>query len=843
MPSAQMLCTHVFNIGLSWHTSREADDALFTDLSHGQVFCCGSDMPSFGILRRSACNPTMWNRGNMRRTLTLWTSLTVFLLGSVALEASGAQVAESAALSHQAVVDTFCVTCHKESLRTAEFRLDALDLDNPERNPAVWEKVIHKLRTREMPPEPMSRPDDPTYRALIAYLETALDQSAAARPNPGRPGVHRLNRSQYANAVRDLLALEFDSASLLPADDSGYGFDNIGDVLTVSPLLLERYLSAAGKISRLAIGDPDISPTSTEYPVPPATVQTEREHGDLPIGSRGGIAIRHHFPLDAEYVIKVRAQRAKNGQILGLSERRQIDIRVDGARIQLFSLGGPGEADTENIPGRDSVGELDDHLEVRVLLEAGPHLVAATFLKDTVKPEGVLDIIGDQAFFEGVGSISIAGPYGATGPGDTPSRRRILVCRPSGPLNEEACARQIVTTLARRAYRRPIHEEEIPSLLIPYEAARNQGGFEGGIRMALERILVSPDFLFRVEVDPQETPSGSAYRISDVELASRLSFFLWSSIPDDRLLSLAERGQLSEPGILASEVERMLADPRAHTLVTNFVGQWLYLRNIERVLPDPVAFPSFDENLRTALGRETELFFQSMLGEDRSILDLLRADYTFLNERLARHYEIPGIYGSNFRRVTLAQEQRRGLLGQGSILTVTSYPNRTSPTLRGKWLLENILGSPPPPPPADIPFLKEDQDVRTLSMRQRIEMHQASPTCSSCHSRMDPLGYALESFDGLGRWRDGIDTSGILPDGTEIDGPIGLKEVLLGKQDQFVMTVTERLLTYALGRGVEFYDMPAIRTIVRDAASSDYRWSSVIMGIINSKPFQMRRAR
>ena len=731
----------------------------------------------------------------------------------------------------RAVLDKFCVTCHNARLRTAGLQLDTADVDHPEGNAAVWEKVLHKLRTREMPPPGAPHPDSVTYDSLANYLENALDQAAETRLNPGRPAVYRLNRFQYANAIRDLTGLDIDSASLLPADDSGYGFDNIGDVLTVSPMLLEKYLSAAGKISRLAVGDPSLSPTSSEYQIPPATVQSERESGDLPIGSRGGIAVRHHFPLDAEYVIKVRLQRGKDATtIVGISEERQLDIRLDGARLKLFTVGGKS-------------GEVDDALEVRIPVKAGPHLVASTFLKDTVKPEGVLDTAGNQAFFEGVGSVSIAGPYAAKGPGDTPSRRRIFVCRPQGPADEEACARKIITTLARRAYRRPINKDEITALMIPYQSARKTGSFEEGVRLALQRILVSPDFLFRVETDPRKAISGSAYRVSDVELASRLSSFLWSSIPDDELLGLAERGKLKEPAVLEQQVRRMLADFRANTLVSNFVGQWLYLRNIETVLPDPSAFPDFDENLRVALAGETRLFFESMLREDRSLLDLLRADYTFLNERLARHYGIPGIHGSELRRVTLMNEERKGLLGQGSVLTVTSYPNRTSPTLRGKWLLENLLGSPPPPPPPDVPSLKEDKDASLLTMRQRMAQHQATPVCSSCHSRMDPLGFALENFDGLGRWRAGVDSSGILPDGTKIDGPAGLRNVLLSKKEQFVTTATDRLLTYALGRGVEAFDMPAIRKIVRDSAGGDYRWSSLIMGVVKSVPFQMRRAR
>ena len=770
----------------------------------------------------------------MQRTLLACVSAALLsVVGDVkASEGQGGRVIPSisSVSSQQAVLDTYCVTCHNEKLRTAGLLLDKADAGHPADNPAIWEKVLRKLRTREMPPPRMPRPDDVTTDSLANYLETALDQAAKTRPNPGRPGVYRLNRSQYGNAIRDLFALDVDSASLLPADDSGYGFDNIGDVLTLSPMLLEKYLSAAANISRMAIGDPSLSPTSADYQIPPDTVQTERETADLPIGSRGGIAIRHYFPLDAEYVIKIRLQRGKDATtIVGISEQRQLDIRLDGSRLKLFTVGG------EN--------NFDDSLEVRVAVRAGTHLVAATFLKDTVKPEGILDTTTNQAFFEGVGSVSIAGPYAMKGPGDTPSRRKIFVCRPSVPQDEEACATKIITTLARRAYRRPVGAEEIPTLLMPYKTSRNNGSFEEGIRMALQRILVSPNFLFRVETDPPRVASGAAYRISDIELASRLSLFLWSSIPDDELLGVAERGKLKDPAVLERQVKRMMADARSNTLVSNFINQWLYLRNMETVLPDPAAFPGFDENLRVALARETDLFFQSMLLEDRSILDLLRADYSFLNERLARHYGITGIHGSEFRRVSLTDESRKGLLGKGSVLMVTSYPNRTSPTLRGKWLLENLLGSPPPPPPPNVPSLKEDQNVRGFTMRQRMELHQSNPACSSCHSRMDPLGYALENFDGLGRWRGNVDSLGILPDGTKVDGPVGLRNVLLGKKDQFVITVTERLLTYALARGTEPFDMPAIRKIVRSAASNDYRWSSLIMAVVNSVPFQMRRAR
>ena len=753
------------------------------------------------------------------------------LLAAAAIGIAAAGGQSPLASVHRATLDKYCVTCHNARLRTASLLLDQADVGRPETGAAIWEKVLHKLRAREMPPAGVAHPDEASYNALVSYLETSLDAAAAAHPNPGRPGAYRLNRFQYANSIRDLLGLEIDAASLLPADDSGYGFDNIGDVLTVSPVLLEKYLSAAATISRLAIGDPSLAPTSTEFSVPPATVQTERESRDLPIGSRGGIAVRYHFPLDAEYAITVRLQRGKDATtIVGMSEPRQLDVRLDGRRVKQFLVGGPGPV-------------TDEGLEVRLPVPAGSHLVAATFVKDTVKPEGVLDTAGDQAFFEGVGTVSIAGPYNATGPGDTPIRRKMFVCRPQRPADEDACATTIVTTLARRAYRRPIAKDEIASLMMPYRSGRQHGGFEGGIRLALQRILVSPDFLFRVEVDPPGVAPGSAYRVSDIELASRLSFFLWSSGPDEELLGLAERGQLHDRAALDRQVARMLADPRANTLVSNFFGQWLYLRNMEAVLPDPSAFPDFDENLRAALERETDLFVASLIREDRSLLDLLRADYTFVNERLARHYGIEGVHGTEFRRVTLTDDARKGLLGKGSVLTVTSYPNRTSPTLRGKFILENLLGSPPPPPPPNVPSLKDDKDVSHLTMRERMELHRASPVCASCHVRMDPLGFALENFDGLGRWRAGVDASGVLPDGTKIDGPVGLRQVLLDKKEQFVETATERLLTYALGRGVEPFDMPAVRTIVRDAAPGEYRWSSIIAGVVHSVPFQMRRAR
>lgn len=776
-------------------------------------------------------------------------------MGSLPAAAKKAEhsLAESKlAASHRSTLNRYCVTCHNQTLKTAGLMLDRLDAGNVGPDAQLWEKVLRKLRNREMPPAGMPRPDEAIYEALMAYLETELDRFAESKPDPGRPAVHRLNRAEYGNAIRDLLALEIDSAAMLPADDMGYGFDNIGDVLTVSPLLLERYLSAAAKVSRLATGDTSLSAAFQTYDIPRSLEQQDRMGQDLPYGSRGGIAIRHHFPVDGEYLIKVRLQTGRFDEILGRNKGHQLDLRLDEERLELFTIEPDEQGDVE-VHGAGPT--VDSHLEVRVPVKAGTRTVMATFTKDTIKPEGVLAKYNpslrnrDPAFFEGVGSISIAGPYNIEGPGETASRDKIFLCRPADSQREEACARKIISALARRAFRRPITEEDLPILLDLYREGRDLGGFETGIRMAVQKILVSPEFLFRMEFDPPGVEPGSAYPISDLELASRLSFFLWSSLPDEELLAIAERGQLREPAKLDQQVQRMLADSRSKALVKNFAGQWLFLRNMARVLPDPAAFPSFDENLREALQKETELLIESMLREDRSIVDLLDSDYTFMNERLARHYGIKGIYGTEFRRVGVSDERRRGLLGHGSILTVTSYPNRTAPTIRGKWVMEQLLGTPPPPPPPDVPSLKEDQDSRVLTMRERMELHRANPSCAVCHKVMDPLGFALENYDGVGRWRDSsggakspIDASGVLPDGTRFDGPAGLREVLLSKQHLFVETFTERLLTYALGRGVEYTDYPIVRRITRNAAEEQYRWSSIVSGIVRSMPFQMRRA-
>jgi hypothetical protein len=751
----------------------------------------------------------------------------------------------AAAVAHRATLLQYCIGCHSGPTPFAGLNLEALDPGNVEDNGAVWEKLLRKLRNREMPPAGMPRPEPADYEALVKYIESERDRLAEIKPNPGRPTLHRLNRAEYANAIRDLLALEVDVAELLPADDIGYGFDNIGDVLTVSPLLLERYLLAAGRISRMAVGDTKLPASYQTYSIRPGLVQTDRMSDAMPLGSRGGALVRHRFPVDGEYEISVGLQRGRNDEFLGLGRERKLDLRLDDQRLGLFIIAADPRAQVVFGTGKDP----DSHLRVRVPVKAGTRTLVTTFLKDTVMPEGIIERRRDAAnFFEGVGTISVAGPYDVQGPGTTSSRERIFLCRPAVPAEEEACAERILSGLARRAYRRPSTADDLPPLLALYRQGAQNGGFEAGVRLALQKILVSPEFIFRTELDPPGAAAGSVHRISDVELASRLSFFLWSSIPDDELLAVAERGALSDASVLAGQVRRMMADPRSRALVKNFSGQWLYLRNIAGIQPDSVAFPNFDENLRLALAQETELLIESTLRDDRSVADLLNTDYTFVNQRLAEHYGIKGIYGSEFRRVALDDPRRHGLLGQASILTVTSYPNRTAPTIRGKWVLEQLLGTPPPPPPPNVPSLKDDASTTAMTMRQRMEQHRAGPTCAVCHKMMDPIGFSLENFDGLGRWRDStgigtgpIDASGVLPDGTTFEGPAGLRDVLVSKRDLFVETFTERLLTYALGRGVEHYDRPVVRKITRGAAADNQRWSSIILGIVNSAPFQMRR--
>jgi hypothetical protein len=755
--------------------------------------------------------------------------------------------------SQRAYLDQYCVGCHNQRAKTAGLTLDALSVDKVAGSPEVWEKVVRKLRAGMMPPAGARRPDGPTTQAFTSWLESELDRAATSHLNPGAPVLHRLNRTEYANAIRDLLALEIDATSLLPPDDSSYGFDNIASGLGLSPALMERYLAAAGKISRMALGDTSIVPSEKTYAAPNDLTQNYHLEG-LPFGTRGGMLVRHHFPVDGEYRISVVLSRGGGGVFAGAGNIRgeQLEISVNGVRARLFDLSGQAQGEDE-----DSAGP---GLQVRVQVKAGLQSIGVTFVaknyapvEDTMQPYLRSMLPGAVwTVLPHVGSVTIAGPHQQSGVGDTPSRRRIIVCRPAGLQQEPACARDIVSTLARRAYRRPVTSEDMKDLMGFYESGRKKGSFDDGIEMALRRILASPEFMFRFEHDPLKP--GEIYRLSDLELASRLSFFLWSSVPDDELLQQATQGKLKDPAVLERQVRRMLADPRSSELISNFAGQWLYLRNLASIAPAFEEFPDFDDNLRQAFARETEMLFESIVREDRNVIDLLNADYTFVNERLARHYGIPNVYGSHFRRVTLAADSpRRGVLGQGSILLVTSLATRTSPVLRGKWILENILGTPPPEPPPNVPALKENikptdrsaEAVEFLSVRERMEQHRTNATCVSCHKMMDPIGFALENFDAIGQWRthDGrrpIDASGELVDGTKIDGPGNLRQALLRYSDQFVRTVAEKLLTYALGRGVEHYDMPVVRSIVREAAGNNYRFSSLIMGIVKSPPFQMK---
>ena len=767
----------------------------------------------------------------------------------------------------RSLLDQYCVTCHNARLKTAGLLLDQTDVGHVGAGAETWEKVVRKLRSGAMPPPGRRRPAQPTLDAFTTWLETELDREAAAHPNPGRPPDHRLNQFEYGNAIRDLLALEVDTASLLPADESDHGFDNIAEVLSMSPTLLGRYMVAARKISRLAIGDPTMGPAIETFNISRGLRQDERMSEDLPYGTRGGTVIRHYFPLDGEYVVKVSLGRNfTNSQIRAIRTREEIDVLLDGVRVTRFSIGGEcADSEDPECTGsgiyRTSRYQLtaDDALQVRFPATAGMHTLGVAFLKKSVLTEGpaptLLPPRHTSSTYEApqmdVDHVRLEGPFDPTGPGDTPSRRRIFVCQPAGTTEsaEEPCATEILTTLARRAYRRPVTDSDVETLLRFYRSGRSEGNFEDGIREALTRLLVSPQFLFRLEQDPANIQADDIYRISDLELASRLAFFLWSSIPDDRLLDDAAHGRLEDPGVLEAQVRRMLADPRASALATNFGGQWLFIRNLQAVDPDASAFPEFDDNLRAAFQRETELFLESQLRDDRPLEELLTANYTYANERLARFYGIRNVYGAHFRRVTLSDPRRAGLLGHGSILTVTSYATRTSPVVRGKYLLDNILGAPPPPPPPDVPPLEESAEAgRPLaSIRERMEAHRQNAVCAACHTRMDPLGFALENFDAIGQWRtvDGtsaVDASGVLPDGTTFAGPDEFRQALVTHREEFVRNFTERLLTYALGRAVQYYDMPAVRAIVRDAASTNYRWSSLVLGIVESRPFQLRKA-
>ncbi|MEC9241907.1 MAG: DUF1592 domain-containing protein [Gemmatimonadota bacterium] len=776
----------------------------------------------------------------------------------------------------QTTVAQYCVTCHNDRSRRGELSFEGLDLSDVGQHAAIQERILGQLRIRRMPPVDRPRPPEETYEVLTAWLASEIDRFAAANPNPGRTeAFHRLNRAEYANAVRDLLALDVDVEALLPADDiDANGFDNMADVLTVSPALMERYLSAARKTARLAVGEAPLGPAGEIYDVPILLIQNDRMSDDLPFGSRGGIGIRHYFVVDGEYDLAIGLHRNYVNYVRGMGSSHELEVRLDGVLVRTFTFGGE-EPDVLQAPasyGGNQFGDpaweeymlfADANLRVRFSAEAGPHVVGVSFVRKFTEPEGVLQPRqsvfaaainemrdGDAA----VEHVTITGPDGPGGPGDSPARRAVFTCRPTSntSADEEACAGEILSSLARQAYRRPIDEADLRTLMDFYRAGRNDGSFDAGIQLALERLLISPDFLFRVEHDPVDVAPGTVYALSDLELASRLSFFLWSSIPDAELLDVAERGMLQDPAVLEQQTRRMLADPRSKALVQNFAGQWLYLRNLRSVVPDAVTFPEFDENLREAFRQETDLFVESLIRDDRSVLDLLGTDYTFANERLAEHYGIPGVYGSHFRRVQLEgdlAERRGGILGQGSLLTVTSYANRTSPVLRGKWVLTNILGTPPPPPPADVPDLPDrGEDGQPATVRDRMIQHREDPVCAACHAPMDPLGLALENYDAIGRWRStgqanlAIDASGQMPNGTEFYGPRGLRTLLLERREQFAGTVTEKLLAYAIGRGPEYYDRPTVRGITTTAAFENYRWSSIIVGIVQSTPFRMRRS-
>ncbi|MCX6611859.1 MAG: DUF1592 domain-containing protein [Acidobacteria bacterium] len=745
---------------------------------------------------------------------------------------NSASAQDAAADSTQKTINRTCFGCHNEKLKSGSLSLQGLKASDIAASTPEWEKILRKVRGGEMPPPAGPKLSDEARASVVAHVEKSLDENFSRKPNPGTPSIHRLNRAEYSNAIRDLLALDLDHSATLPSDDSGYGFDNIGSVLTTSPMLLEKYLSTARRVARLAVGTIKAAPAIERYTQKSREVLTTDQ---MPLSVRNGFAIQRYFPLDAEYSILVR-MRGTPDPLLPVS---QLDIRVDGQRAKLL------EANVD--PAEEN--QVTRNFEIRVPLTAGMHSIGAGLLVESPKTEsGVQQRRGfgpPPSFGLGIDYITIGGPFQPKGPGETASRKRIFTCRPSAALSETACANKILTPIARRAYRRPIQPTELQPILKIFAEGRKDGGsFDSGIETALRAILVSPNFLFRVENTPAGLAPGTSHKVSDLELASRLSFFLWSSVPDDELLRLASNKQLRP--VLAQQVKRMLADPKANSLVDNFAGQWLQLRNIAGWKPDPDKYPAFDDSLRAAFQKESELFFAHIVEQDRSVLDLINADYTFLNERLARHYGVPNVKGSYFRRVSVNPAERGGVLSQGGILTVTSYPTRTSPVLRGKWVLENILGSPPPPPPADVPDLEDHASTSPKDLRAALEKHRASPACASCHSRLDPLGFSLENYDAVGRFRKAeggstIDATGALPNGKILDGPQGLKQVLMSRQDEFVDCLTEKFLTYALGRGLESSDQPTVRQIRRETAKKDYRFSALVQSIVDSVPFQMRR--
>jgi len=802
---------------------------------------------------RANRGPRWWPRRHLTR-VAMGVGLAV--TASVAQAAAPRQAAPAVAplrvaapSGARATLDRYCVNCHNQRVRSGQLALDSLDVSNVAAQPGVWEKVVRKVRAGAMPPAGMPRPEEATAAALVTELTGALDR--AATPNPGRPLLHRLNRAEYANVVRDLLAIDIDVRSLLPADDSAFGFDNNADLLVVSPSLLDRYLTAADRVSALAVGDMTTAPGSDIFYTKGDQSQSQQQEG-LPLGTVGGIGLRYTFPVDGEYELRVALTRTNLEAIRGLEHPHQLEISVDGARVFLGDIGGAAEnGQTGTIT--DKSDATDARLHVRVPVKAGPRLVAATFIRKMAENTNRLRpfLRSNAGTYDSTGrphvkSLTIKGPFNPTGPGDTPSRRQVFVCRPKSAAAEEPCARRILTTLARRAYRRPVIDRDVAPLLEFYRDGRKKGSFDTGIQLALRRLLASPTFIFRVEEDPAALAAGTPYRVNDVELASRLSFFLWSSMPDDTLLDLAAAGRLRQPAVLEAQVRRMLADPKASALVENFAGQWLHIRNLQNIAPNTDEFPDFDNDLRDGFRRETELFFSSIVREDRDVLDLMTADYTFVNERLAKHYGLTGIYGPRFRRVTLADEARRGLLGKGSILLATSHADRTAPTLRGKWILENLLGTPPPAPPPNVPPFEQTAGPKPRTIRERMESHRANPACASCHRSMDALGFTLENFNAVGAWRTRdagveVNAEGTMADGQPAVGVTGLRAALLKDPDVFVQTLTEKLMTYGLGRGLQDYDMPIVRSVVREAGTQDRKFSALILAIVKSTPFQMRR--
>ncbi len=778
-------------------------------------------------------------------------SLSAVLTGDIRLTAGGVPPLQTqpapSPQTPRALLNQYCVTCHNARLRTAGLALDTADVEHVGADAALWEKVAAKLNANAMPPAGRPRPSDEVRRAFITSLETQLDLAAAANPRYGRTATfHRLNRTEYQNAIRDLLALEIDATQWFPGDDAAYGFDNNAGVLTMSSTLLDGYLSAANKVSSLVVGDLSMPPVLSAYKFAASLLQQGRISDDLPLGAQGGVAVRHYFPLDGQYEVTLHVTGGP-----GPTER--VELRLDG--VAVGEIGGTAAGGAPPDPDA-AAGAATAGPKIRFSATAGSHALSAVFIKPWQATEGqfpaflpwgnsaLTNVNGARQYLH-VNDIEIVGPSAATGSGDTPSRRKIFLCRPTSTRDEAACASRILTTLTHRAYRRPLQPGDVDTVLAFYKKRRAEGGsFDAGIQAGVERLLVDPDFLYRIEPRPVGANGTGNYRLSDVALASRLSFFLWSSIPDDELLALAERGALKDPAVLEQQTRRMLADPRASALVTSFGSQWLFQRNLREINPDSYQFPDWDENLRQSMARETEMFLDSQIRADRPIPELLTADYTFLNDRLARHYGIAGVSGSQFRRVTLTDPTRRGLLGQGSLLTVTSRPNRTSPVLRGKWLLENMLGYPTPAPPPNVPALPENERGKeTRSVRQQIEEHRKNPACASCHAVMDPIGFSLDQFDAIGRWRttDGgtpVDATGSLPDGRKVEGVNGLRQLIVGEPQKFVRTITEKLLTYSLGRGVEFYEMPTVRRITQDAAATNYRWSSIVVGIVKSQAFQ-----